>query len=70
MCIHDPAARCGFDGSCNIREQRLDGILEGLRLAGVLNEPSKRHRDPQTDGYEPDDPKPGCQPTPKLMRTL
>jgi hypothetical protein len=37
-----------------IREQRLDGILEGLRLAGVLNEPSKRHRDPQTDGYEPE----------------
>jgi hypothetical protein len=32
-----------------IREQRLEGILEGLRLAGVLNEPSKRHRGPQTD---------------------
>lgn len=27
-----------------IREQRLEGILDGLRLAGVLNEPSKdRH---------------------------
>jgi len=27
-----------------IREQRLEGILEGLRLAGLLNEPSKdRH---------------------------
>jgi hypothetical protein len=27
-----------------IREQRLEGILEGLRLAGILNEPSKdRH---------------------------
>ena len=26
------------------REQRLEGILEGLRLAGILNEPSKdRH---------------------------
>ena len=37
-----------------IREQRLEGILDGLRLAGVLNEPSKHHRDPQTDGYEPE----------------
>jgi len=35
-----------------IREQRLEGILEGLRLAGVLNEPSKRSSNPQTDGYE------------------
>jgi hypothetical protein len=27
-----------------IREQRLEGVLEGLRLAGLLNEPSKdRH---------------------------
>ena len=27
-----------------LREQRIDGILEGLRLAGVLNEPHKdRH---------------------------
>jgi hypothetical protein len=27
-----------------VREQRLEGILEGLRLAGLLNEPSKgRH---------------------------
>jgi hypothetical protein len=27
-----------------VREQRLEGILEGLRLAGILNEPSKdRH---------------------------
>ena len=30
-----------------IREQRLDGILEGLRLAGLLSRPSKnRHDDP------------------------
>lgn len=28
--------------AATIREQRLDGILEGLRLAGVLNEPGKR----------------------------
>ena len=29
-----------------IREQRLDGILEGLRLAGLLSKPSKgRHDD-------------------------
>jgi hypothetical protein len=27
-----------------IREQRLEGILEDLRLAGILNEPSKRPR--------------------------
>jgi hypothetical protein len=34
-----------------IREQRLEGILEGLRLAGLLNEASKRGRtSPQTDG--------------------
>jgi hypothetical protein len=34
-----------------IREQRLEGILEGLRLAGLLNEASKRRRtSPQTDG--------------------
>jgi hypothetical protein len=27
-----------------VREQRIEGILEGLRLAGLLNEPSKtRH---------------------------
>ena len=32
-----------------IREQRLEGILEGLRLAGVLNERRKRHRGPQMD---------------------
>jgi hypothetical protein len=25
-----------------IREQRLEGVLEGLRLAGLLNEPPKR----------------------------
>jgi hypothetical protein len=30
--------------AATIREQRLEGILEGLRLAGLLNEPSKdRH---------------------------
>ena len=30
-----------------IREQRLDGILEGLRLAGLLNKsPKNRHDDP------------------------
>lgn len=30
--------------AATVREQRIDGILEGLRLAGVLNEPSKdRH---------------------------
>jgi hypothetical protein len=30
--------------AATIREQRLDGILEGLRLAGLLSEPSKdRH---------------------------
>lgn len=28
-----------------IREQRLDGILEGLRLAGLLNKPSKSRHD-------------------------
>ena len=34
-----------------IREQRLEGILEGLRLAGLLNETPKRCRtSPQTDG--------------------
>ena len=34
-----------------IREQRLEGILEGLRLAGLLNEAPKRRRtSPQTDG--------------------
>jgi hypothetical protein len=34
-----------------IREQRLEGILEGLRLAGLLNEASKRrHASPETDG--------------------
>jgi len=33
-----------------IREQRLEGILEGLRLAGLLNEASKRrHASPETD---------------------
>lgn len=36
-----------------IREQRLEGILEGLRLAGVLNAPSKRPRSPNADGHEP-----------------
>jgi hypothetical protein len=36
-----------------IREQRLEEILEGLRLAGILNEPSKRPTSPQTDGLEP-----------------
>lgn len=30
--------------AATIREQRLEGILEGLRLAGLLNEPTKdRH---------------------------
>ncbi|APO55346.1 hypothetical protein LUI11_37025 [Bradyrhizobium diazoefficiens] len=30
--------------AATIREQRLEGILEGLRLAGLLSEPSKdRH---------------------------
>jgi ATP-dependent Clp protease ATP-binding subunit ClpA len=34
-----------------IREQRLEGILEGLRLAGLLNEAPKRNRiGPQTNG--------------------
>jgi hypothetical protein len=28
-----------------IREQRLDGILEGLRLAGLLSRPSKNRHD-------------------------
>jgi hypothetical protein len=28
-----------------IREQRLDGILEGLRLAGLLSTPSKNRHD-------------------------
>ena len=35
-----------------IREQRLEGILQGLRLAGLLNEAPKRPRtSPQTDGW-------------------
>jgi hypothetical protein len=34
-----------------IREQRLEGILEGLRLAGLLNEAPKRNRTgTQTNG--------------------
>ena len=34
-----------------IREQRLDGILEGLRLAGLLTKPSKnRHARPASQG--------------------
>jgi hypothetical protein len=34
-----------------IREQRLEGILEGLRLAGLLNKaPKGRHSSPETDG--------------------
>jgi hypothetical protein len=34
-----------------IREQRLEGVLEGLRLAGLLNEAPKRpHASPETDG--------------------
>ena len=34
-----------------IREQRLEGIVEGLRLAGLLNEAPKRGRTgPQSDG--------------------
>jgi len=34
-----------------IREQRLEGILEGLRLAGLLNEaPRRRRTSPQTEG--------------------
>jgi hypothetical protein len=33
-----------------IREQRLEGMLEGLRLAGLLNEAPKRSRGgPQTN---------------------
>jgi hypothetical protein len=37
--------------AATIREQRLEGILEGLRLAGLLNEAPKRRRtSPQTDG--------------------
>jgi len=36
--------------SAMIREQRLDGILEGLRLAGLLNKVSKRrHASPEAD---------------------
>jgi hypothetical protein len=36
-----------------IREQRLEGILEGLRLAGLLNEaPKRRHTSPETDGLD------------------
>ena len=32
-----------------IRVQRLEGILEGLRLAGLLNEaPKSRHGSPET----------------------
>lgn len=30
--------------AATIREQRLKDILEGLRLAGLLNEPSKNRR--------------------------
>jgi hypothetical protein len=37
-----------------IREQRLEGILEGLRLAGLLNEPRKRNRNRQEGGFQPD----------------
>ncbi|MEH2626389.1 hypothetical protein V1292_004444 [Bradyrhizobium sp. AZCC 1719] len=34
-----------------IREQRLDGILEGLRLAGLLNEvPNRRRAGSETEG--------------------
>jgi hypothetical protein len=34
-----------------IREQRLEGILQGLRLAGLLNEAPKRGRTSrQTEG--------------------
>jgi hypothetical protein len=36
-----------------LREQRLDGILEGLRLAGLLNEPSKRRWTPPTGKDQP-----------------
>ena len=37
-----------------IREQRLEGILEGLRLAGLLNEPRKRNRNRHEGGFQPD----------------
>ncbi|SDS31868.1 hypothetical protein SAMN05444158_1685 [Bradyrhizobium canariense] len=34
-----------------IREQRLEGVLEGLRLAGLLNEvPKRRDTSPETEG--------------------
>ncbi|XSC42949.1 hypothetical protein ACF1BQ_033120 [Bradyrhizobium sp. RDT10] len=34
-----------------IRVQRLEGILEGLRLAGLLNKaPNRRRISPQKDG--------------------
>jgi hypothetical protein len=36
------------------REQRLEGILDGLRLAGLLNEPRKRNRNRQEGGFQPD----------------
>jgi hypothetical protein len=37
--------------SAMVREQRLEGILEGLRLAGLLNEaPKRRHASPDKDG--------------------
>ncbi|MFK4726060.1 hypothetical protein ABIE89_007160 [Bradyrhizobium niftali] len=37
--------------AATIREQRLDGILEGLRLAGLLTEPAKdRHAGIEGDG--------------------
>jgi len=30
--------------AATVREERIEGILEGLRLAGILNEPHKdRH---------------------------
>lgn len=40
-----------------IYEQRLEGILEGLRFAGVLNAPSKRSSSPKTDEHKPGDQK-------------
>lgn len=37
--------------AATIREQRLDGILEGLRLAGLLNEvPNRRRAGSETEG--------------------
>jgi hypothetical protein len=37
-----------------IRLRRVEIDISQSGLAGVLNEPSKRYRDPQADGYEPE----------------